>query len=306
MADNELDIAGLRKALNHPPTPQQVADKEPEAAADVKVEETADEKADEKAAETEGDEKAPEAKVDKKEKRFSKLTQKIESVTTENAALKARLEALESGKKTDTPAKVEGDGRPVKPDANDPKFETYKEYEAAKDEYDEALADWKADQREKKRVADEAAARAKAEWDKTDKAWRTQLDALREDNDDMEDAIEHVGKEVGRKGIIEVIKESEVGVEMVLYLHRNAAELEKLDGMTVPTAARYLGRIESRIIDGKEPNAKTPATKTAEKKPLPKPPSQVGGSPSAQAKPFDFQNASDADFKAQMRRMKIL
>lgn len=110
-----------------------------------------------KSVDDESEKGAPVSETGKKGRKFES---RIDQLVSERDSLKARLEALEAGKKDGTgesspgPAKdakaesspaPEGPQRPVKPKQED--FDSWEKYETAQDKYLEDLADFKATQR---------------------------------------------------------------------------------------------------------------------------------------------------------------
>lgn len=217
---------------------------------------------------------------DKKDRRFSKVTRERDAAVERAAALERELLALRT-----TPAKpaeqapaaapAATEGKPVPPNAET--FQgTWQELETARAKYAEDLADWKVAEAFRKRDAEAQVAQQRVQAQQVQETFQQQVDrALDQHGEDFETAYKAVGNVVGKLGIQDVIKESEVAAEIIMQLHNDAASLEKISKMSMASAARELGRIEDRILAKKSTGT---ATATSAKT-LPKPPAVVGGAP---------------------------
>jgi hypothetical protein len=212
--------------------------------------------------------------ADKKPKRFSELTRELEATRQQAADLAAQLAAAKTAPVTPPPAPApppEAEGKPVAPDATN--FTgTWAELELARVKYTEDYASWAVKnalhQREVQAVREVAINAARTVQEK----WDAAFDAAVSVDDSVVDAVKHVGNVVkSLPGIIDVIKESEVGVEIVKELHADADALAKLSKMSIASAAREIGKIEAFVL-GKKAVAPTKPVD-----PLPAPPSNVGG-----------------------------
>lgn len=302
MAENtntpELSLTDIRSALRGEPTPQAEPITETVETATETTENPLVET--EKPAEAEATPEAP--KADKRERRFSELTKRAKEAEERALTLARELETLRSTPKpaeAAKPAVASTDDKPKPPAANSWEG-TWEELENARLKYAEDLAAWSVRDALNKRDAEAKQAKVKAQAEKVQQTWQQQVDAATELHEDMESAIKSVGDVVGRMGIADVIRESEVGAEIVLQLHRDKGALDKLSDMSMASAARFIGRIEDQILSKRSP---AEVTKTSTGKALPKPPAVVGGAPSGDAGKVDLDKADFGVFRANVRKM---
>lgn len=170
---------------------------------------------------------------------------KAEQAARENAELRARLDAMAAQA---APVKEE-----PRPDRS--KF-------ASDEEYIEAVAEWKADQRLAKREQEQAEARAKAEREQLVKGWQEAQQRARAEIEDYDDVIK--GSDVQLPGHLhQAILESDVGPHLAYYFAKHPDEAKRYGAMTPTKALRELGRLEDRLAEDAddEPAAK-PSPKT--------------------------------------------
>jgi hypothetical protein len=130
-------------------------------------------------------------------------------------------------------------------------------------------------------------------------AWEKRAIKLMDSDPELQDAIDEIGPVAGAAGVSDLFKQSEVGPEMLLHLHRNPEEAQRIVKLgSAVLIAKELGKLEDRLIAAKAPPKATPVTKPQIN--LPKPVSTVGGSSSPEV--VDLDNASLSDFKAQWRK----
>ena len=135
------------------------------------------------------------------------------------------------------------------------------------DEYVEALADWKADQRvaesfkrrdaERSQAAEARAAEAKAQ------AWAERQSEFREATPDY-DAV--VGKSAVQIAphVVDTLLDSESGPELAYHLAKHPETVKRINALSPLSAARELGRIEATLS-----NPAAPQFKPASKAPAP-------------------------------------
>ena len=135
------------------------------------------------------------------------------------------------------------------------------------DEYVEALADWKADQRvaesfkrrdaERSQAAEARAAEAKAQ------AWAERQSEFREATPDY-DAV--VGKSAVQIAphVVDTLLDSESGPELAYHLAKRPETVKRINALSPLSAARELGRIEATLS-----NPAAPQVKPASKAPAP-------------------------------------
>jgi len=164
----------------------------------------------------------------------------------EAAELRARMEAMSA-----QAAPVKEEPRPDRSKfAND-------------EEYIEAVAEWKADQRLAKREQEQAEARSKAEREQLVKGWQEAQKRARTEIEDYDDVIK--GSDVNLPGHLhQAILESDVGPHMAYYFAKHPDEAKRYAAMSPTKALRELGRLEDRLAeeaDDDQPAAK-PSPKT--------------------------------------------
>jgi hypothetical protein len=135
------------------------------------------------------------------------------------------------------------------------------------DEYVEALADWKADQRvaesfkrrdaERAQAAEARAAEAKAQ------AWHERQSALREDTPDYDAVVGKSSVQVAPH-VVDTLLDSDLGPELVYHLAKHPETVKRINSLSPLAAAREIGRIEATLS-----NPAAPQIKPASKAPAP-------------------------------------
>ena len=192
-----------------------------------------------------GEEKPPEKPGRSARERINELTKRAHEAEREAQRWREAAE-----RKTADPSE--------KP--NPDKFGSY-------DEYVEALADWKADQRvaesfkrrdaERSQAAEARAAEAKAQ------AWAERQSEFREATPDY-DAV--VGKSAVQIAphVVDTLLDSESGPELAYHLAKRPETVKRINALSPLSAARELGRIEATLS-----NPAAPQFKPASKAPAP-------------------------------------
>jgi hypothetical protein len=172
----------------------------------------------------------------------------------EAAELRARMEAMSAQA---APVKEE-----PRPDRS--KF-------ASDEDYIEAVAEWKADQRLAKREQEQAEARAKAERDQLVKGWQDAQQRARAEIEDYDDVIK--GSDVQLPGHLhQAILESDVGPHLAYYFAKHPDEAKRYASMSPTKSLRELGRLEDRLTeDDDRPPAKLSPKAEVEKSKAPPP-----------------------------------
>ena len=240
------------------------------------------------------DNKPGESAIDK---RFRKLAQQRDEARQKAERLERELAAKTSqpgpaATAATEPAKTAAaTDKPVPPDPA--KWTgTWEELEAAKLDYVEKLTDWKADQRERAKQAEAQQQQAQ----ELHKTWESKSEAFAKDNPEFEDAVANIGPMATRAGVADLIKESPVGPEMVLYLHQHPEEVARMGACKTQVAlARELGKLEAQLS---APVSQT--TTPASKKALPKPPASLGG---GQPAAVDLNTADMRTFKREVIKL---
>jgi hypothetical protein len=135
------------------------------------------------------------------------------------------------------------------------------------DEYVEALADWKADQRvaesfkrrdaERSQAAEARAAEAKAQ------AWAERQIAFREATPDYDAVVGKSSVQVAPH-VVDALLDSESGPELAYHLAKRPETVKRINALSPLSAARELGRIEATLS-----NPAAPQFKPASKAPAP-------------------------------------
>jgi len=158
---------------------------------------------------------------------------------------------------------------PGRPDPNDPKW-------ASHDDYLEALADWKAEQKladfRKQLTEDDGKRKTQAEQDRAAKEFEKRVSKAAEDIPQLEESMDRFfGKHFPKTPTMaKAIMESEVGPEILHYLVEHEEEAEDIADLHYRAAERALLRIEDKILEGKKgkPETKTTTKATAPLKPV--------------------------------------
>lgn len=152
---------------------------------------------------------------------------------------------------------------PTRPNVNDPRFKSY-------DEYTEALAEWKVEQRIQK-AHKEFQARSQA--DRRNAALKTfneRASKTREKFPEYDDLFENANVS---DAMADTILESESGPEIVVYLAKNPDVANKIATLSAVAAAREIGKIEAKLDDLLQPktisDAKPPLNPVKPKGDLP-------------------------------------
>jgi hypothetical protein len=205
-------------------------------------------------------------RIEKLNTRLSEKDREIEH--WRNAALRNQESPQERREKPAAAAEPQG-----KPQAKD-----YTSLE----EYTEAVAEWKIDQRENAREARAAAETRKTQEQEKLQNWNKQVETGRQAHDDFDEVLETPVPVT--PAMREALLTSEVGAELAYYLGQHPEAAEKIARLSPVATARELGKIEARL-------AKTPpaAAQAAPVSRAPKPVTPVSrATPGAKTKdPLD-------------------
>ena len=269
-------MAELRAALASDETPAPATEPEAPISVDSDGEKNAAPKPEEAHAEPET---APVEKPEEKhesaiDKRFRKLAAQRDEARQEAEKLKRELASKTTpGPAADTvtpakPAAAALTTEPTPPDSGT-WTGTWEELRAAELKYARDVVRWEFAERDRAKQTEQLQAQAKT----LHSTWEAKSKTFAESNPEFEDAIGNIGPLVTRAGVADLIKESPVGPEMVLFLHQNPSEVQRMGACKTQVAlARELGKLEAQLST---PVSQTPTP--AAKKPLPKPPASVGG-----------------------------
>lgn len=213
----------------------------------------------------------PGADGDKGEKRAKKpFSERISELVTQRREAESKAERAER-ERDEMRARLEAMSAQAAPVKEEPRPDRSK-FESD-EEYIEAVAEWKADQRLAKREREQAEARAAAERAQVAKNWQKAQQRARAEIDDYDDVIK--ASDVQLPGHLhEAILESEVGPHLAYYFAKHPSEAKRFAAMSPTTAIRQLGKLEDKLIedDGEAtPPAKAAPSPAVEKSKAPPP-----------------------------------
>jgi hypothetical protein len=210
---------------------------------------------------------------------------RIDRLTRENEELKRQLAGAQA-----PPAKPQDKPSEPAQAAGKPKLENYQTLEA----YQEALTDWKLDQRESNRKEAEAKAAAEEAVRTEQDKWKAKEKAARTAHDDYDDLIETVVIPAG-PGVLaarQAMLEDEHGAELLYHLAKHPKELERIAGLSPASAVLAIGRLSAAFDKSPVPENGKPRITGA-----PKPPP-----PSGRAGKVASDDPSDPDLQHDFKR----
>ena len=207
---------------------------------------------------------------DKGEKRVKKpISERMSELVNQRKA--AETEAQQAKREAaELRAKLEAMSAQAAPVKEEPRPDRSKF--ANDEEYIEAVAEWKADQRVAKREQEQAEARAKAERDQLVKGWQTAQQRARAEIDDYDDVIK--GSDVQLPGHLhQAILESDMGPHLAYYFAKHPDEAKRFSAMSPTAGLRQLGKLEDHLTEDadEEPAPKAASSHPVEKSKAPPP-----------------------------------
>jgi len=195
----------------------------------------------------------------KLERRFSEITKQRETARAEAQREREAREVLEA-KVRDLEAKATPSAEPVAD--QEPLPEQFTDmYEYAK-----ALTDYRVDQRMNEEKQKEVQAKAAAERDKVINVWADRVKAAKSEIPDFDDMVGSADVTVSNE-VRDAIFESEVGPRILYHLAENPEIATKLQGMTLTSALRHIGRLEAQF-EKTEPQTKPVVGKSKAPSPI--------------------------------------
>ncbi len=192
------------------------------------------------AADEQGKERKPNPKI---ERRFSEITKQREAAKAEaqqereaRLALEARLKELEA----------KANPQPAQAQANDLGPEPTPDQFSDMFEYAKALAEYTADRRLMERDQQEVQRKAAAEQELKFKAWAERIDKAKNELPDFDEMVQSSEVSVSDP-VRDAIMESDVGPKILYHLAENPEFATKLNGMSVISALREIGKLEARL-----------------------------------------------------------
>lgn len=195
----------------------------------------------------------------KLERRFSEITKQRETARAEAQREREAREVLEA-KVRDLEAKATPKAEPAAD--QEPLPEQFTDmYEYAK-----ALTDYRVDQRMNEEKQKEVQAKAAAERDKVINVWADRVKAAKSEIPDFDDMVGSADVTVSNE-VRDAIFESEVGPRILYHLAENPEIATKLQGMTLTSALRHIGRLEAQF-EKTEPQIKPVVGKSKAPSPI--------------------------------------
>lgn len=194
----------------------------------------------------------------KLEIRFEKITKQREEARAEAQREREARESLEAKVR-----ELEGRTKPEKVEASEePRPEQFTDmYEYAK-----ALTDYKVDQRLAEEKQKEAQAKVEAQRQQVINTWAKRVESAKAEMPDFEAMVGSADVVVSNE-VRDAIFESEVGPQVLYHLAENPELAEKLQGMTVTSALRTIGKLEAQF-EKAEPQTKTAVGKSKAPAPI--------------------------------------
>jgi len=242
-------------------TGEQPAEEQPAAA-----EETPQAKSEpQSGTEVTGQEESEEETAEAKPGRPGSRQRKIDRLTRENEMLRQQLVQASQPRPAEKPAES-APARPAEAPGK-PKLQDFSTLEA----YQEALTDWKLDQREAKRKADDRQAAALAEAQRIQTAWSSSEQAARAAHPDYDEVLQSVAAPTGPgvEAATQAMREDEAGPEVLYHLATHREEMERIAAMQPIAAIKAIGRLAAMFAEPPPvPNGK-PKVSSAPKPPAP-------------------------------------
>jgi hypothetical protein len=226
-----------------------------------------------------------------REKARKYAQKRIDRLTWEANEAKRKAEELEAKLR-------ERQERQPEPSAARPKPEDFQDY----DDYVEALADWKAEEKARK-LRDELKAesektRAKTEADRRMEAFRAAESKFRATVQDYDEAIQDAQDTPMTQVMFDVILESEVGPNLLYHLAKNPDEAERIAHLSPARQAAEIGKLEDKLAQ----QLKDPQKPKASNAPPPVNPVRARGSASTPR--LDDPNLSMEEY-SRLRRKQL-
>jgi hypothetical protein len=164
--------------------------------------------------------------------------------------------------------------------------------------YQEALTDWKIDQRDAQRKAEAIQTEARTAEQKLQTEWSTRTEAARTQLPDYDEVIQSTPYPVG-PGVLparQAMLEDEAGPQILYYLGTHPDELQKIAQMQPVSAIREIGRLSAMFAQQPSPTAGKPKPRVSGAPPPPAPLSRpTAGSVAKNIYDEDF---ARSDFRA--------
>lgn len=198
------------------------------------------------------------------QKRIDELTRKFREaerradIAETRLSERDRLSDKDKPKEKDPDPNVATEGKPNKDD-----FDTYEEYY-------EALADWRADQKIAEFKKQNEESKQKAFITQKEAEFRSKMAKGNETYSDFKDVVFDNTVPI-TETVVSILRESEIPADIAYFLGKNRKEASEIARMTPIQAAKAIGKIEAEILADRKENP-TPAaqpTKTISSAPPP-------------------------------------
>lgn len=217
-------------------------------------------------------EDTPPDKDKKKPSRFQKkinnLTRKNYALERENADLKAKLEKPSSSSTETTDKK-----KPVPDD-----FDSYEAYQ-------EALMDWKLEQKEIRATKKQAEDKEINDQKEAEKVFYDRLEEYGDKHEDFFDLTINNKDLKITPDMLQAVMDSEHAPDILHHLGKNPDEAARIAKLSPVAVIREIGRIEANFL--KKGDTPPPAKKTTN---APEPITPIGGNKKGEKKPEDMSN----------------
>jgi hypothetical protein len=136
------------------------------------------------------------------------------------------------------------------------------------EDYQEALTDWKVDQKLAEQQREQQQARTEAFQQQLADNWAQRLELAKAELTDFDEVVGKSDIDMPNHLYVAIV-ESDMGPQLAYYLAQNPSEAKLLKGMSQTAALRMLGKLEDQLAQASEKPKEQSAT-GAEKKPEPK------------------------------------
>lgn len=203
--------------------------------------------------------------------------EEAERARAEKDELRAKLEALQVKAEP-----IEASDRPDRA-----KF-------SSQEDYEDALTDWKADQRIAKREREQAEAQAKAEFAEVTKQWTDRCEEAKKEIEDFATVMDAADIQISDV-VHQALLRSKNGPQLAYFLAKHPDEAKKVNRMHPIDAIRHLDTLERELMEDAEPEK----PKSVQRSKAPEPITPVKSSPALAQGPAESFEEHRARRKAQ-------
>lgn len=218
------------------------------------------------------------------ESRKQELAAEIQSLLKQRAELRREIETSGKGERKAEPPPAPKEAKPeVKPEVKAPvkpkldDFETYEEFDAARETYFEQLTEFKA--REAVRIEREAREAAETEMRERDskakvaESWNQKVTDAKDRYEDFE-TVAFSDKVPLNQAAMDFVLNSDAGADVLYKLGKNPTEAARIASLDAMGTMRELARIELSLSGTRQPTTQPTTKKITGAKP---PPKDIGG-----------------------------